>query len=139
MAILDTRASGPISSRLKWMIPVHFEGVNGSSELDLHGFDITVQPGPVPVLKILLINHRPPINPDTRELMDATKLGANSTIELFEARLGESQMRHQKTYAAPEIETPNNVAFLDGGTFLFSNDRSNKVGLVRLLTCLARN
>jgi hypothetical protein len=135
--VLDTRASGPVSSRLKWLVPVNFAGNNGDGSLNLHGFDVEVV-GPSisadatskPILNLLLINHRPPLDPVTGAALDARKVGSNSTIELFETVLGEATMRHVKTWADPVIETPNNVAWVGGGNFIFTNDRSQKTGSV---------
>jgi arylesterase / paraoxonase len=105
--------------------------------LNLHGFDVEVlepstlaDPSGKPVLELLLINHRPPLDPVTGAVLDATKVGANSTIELFETVLGETTMRHVKTWADPVIETPNNVAWVGGRNFVFTNDRSQKTGFV---------
>ena len=129
-AILDTRASGPISKRLRWMTTSDFEGNHGDGVLVLHGFDIKADASKSPKLKILLNNHRPPMDPQTGELLDAKKLGANSTIEIFEAVLGETNMKHIKTYSDSVIETPNNVAWVSDDSFVFTNDHSSKVGVV---------
>ena len=131
MAILDTRASGPVSNKLKWMTMTNFDGINGDGTIGIHGFDVQVGDGNPPTLHMLLVNHRPPLDPQTGAFLDATKVGANSTIELFETTLGETEIRHLKTYHHLAIQTPNNVAFVDDRSFVLSNDKSHKVGLVR--------
>ena len=130
MAILDTRGQGPVSGRLKWMEPTNFAGNNGDGTLDLHGFDIKIDENFPKMLKMLLINHRPPLDPITGELLDATKVGANSTVELFETTVGDTEMRHLKTYRHEAIKTPNRVAWVRGEGFVFTNDKSSKVGFV---------
>jgi hypothetical protein len=80
MAILDTRASGPVSQRLKWMDLVDFPGINGDGTINLQGFDVHVGDDDPPTLRMLLVNNRPFLDPVTGALLDATKLGANATI-----------------------------------------------------------
>ena len=131
LAILDTRASGPVGDRLRWMTTPSFYGNHGDGVLTLHGMDIKADESTTPKLKILLNNHRPPMDPETGLLLDATQLGGNSTIEVFEAVLGETTMKHIKTYSDPVIiNTPNNVAWVSEDSFVFTNDHSSKVGLV---------
>ena len=67
--------------------------------------------------------------------LDAVKLGANSTIDVFEVSWGGSAMVHVQTMADGAIATPNNVA-LDGyGGFLVTKDKSAKgSSTVSLLT-----
>lgn len=82
---------------------------------------------------LYLVNNRPSIDYETGELLDNTKVGANSTIEMFEWQAGSSSLKHLKTFADPEIATPNNIALAEDGGFYFTNDHgSNKVGLVSL-------
>lgn len=131
IAILDTRGPGPIASRLKWASTIGYTGAGGGTSLDLHGLDIFVGPGDDPMLKLLLINHRPPVSPETHEIVDATTTGANSTIEVFEAKIGDPVLRHIKTYHEDTIQTPNRVAWLNRYDFVFTNDKSSKVGWVR--------
>lgn len=134
MAIVDTRASGPISERLKWMKMVNFDGINGDGTIGIQGFDVQVQNGNPETLRMLLVNNRPPIDPTTGTLLDATQVGANSTIELFETTVGQTELRHLKTYHHDAIQTPNNVAFFPDGSFVLSNDKSSKTGMVSSTT-----
>ena len=132
VAILDTKASGPIASRITKVRPVSF-----SDTLNLHGISVYELPAKSaelkPTLRIFLNNHRPPIDPVTKTVMDAAKVGANSTFELFEATLGESRMRHIRTYVGDAIRTPNRPAAVGPDSFVFTNDHAAKVGPSRLL------
>lgn len=129
IAILDTRGEGSLESRLQWMKTENFSGNNGDGTFNLHGFDIRPDPK-TGTLRILLVNHRPPIDPLTGAPLDAVTLGANSTIELFHTQVGSVSMKHIKTYADPAIQTPNQVAWVNDDDFLFTNDHSAKVGFV---------
>lgn len=129
IAVLDTRGEGPLSTRLQWLSVENFSGVQGDGTLNLHGLDIRADKH-TDTLRILLVNHRPSIDPVTGELLDATIVGANSTIEEFQSKAGSSSMRHIRTYANDVIKTPNRVAWVNDHAFVFTNDRSYKVGLV---------
>lgn len=109
----------------------NFSGNNGDGTFNLHGFDIRLDPKS-DTLSLLLINHRPPINPVTGVSLDAVGLGANSTIELFQSHVGSDSMRHVRTYTDPAIQTPNQVAWVNDNAFVFTNDHSAKVGFVSL-------
>lgn len=132
MAVLDTRGQGSVASRLKWLTPENFSGVKGDGSLNLHGFDIRAS-AHTDDLRILLINHRPPFDPVTGEPLDATKVGANSTIEQFQTKARSDKMRHVRTYIDEHINTPNRVAWVTEDTFVFTNFMSDKVGFVSLL------
>ncbi|KAF7874879.1 hypothetical protein EAF04_002053 [Stromatinia cepivora] len=132
IAILDTRGNGSLESRLQWMTTENFSGNNGDGTFNLHGFDIRPD-AKTDTLRILLINHRLPIDPITGASLDAVSLGANSTIELFHSQLGSGSMRHVRTYTDPAIQTPNQVAWVDDDAFVFTNDHSAKVGFRRHL------
>ena len=84
-------------------------GTKGDGTLNLHGFGIKDDEN-TDELHILLANHRPPINPENGEPLDATPVGVNSTIEQFQTRVGGDAMRHVRTYADPLVQTPNRVA-----------------------------
>jgi arylesterase/paraoxonase len=104
--------------------------------LNLHGFDVRDDKN-TDTLRILLVNHCPPIDPATGDFLDATVVGANSTIELFQTKAGSDTMRHVRTYAHDLIETPNNVAWINDDSFVFTNDHSSKVGFVSSLVKLS--
>lgn len=108
--------------------PVGYSGATGDNTLDLLGFDAQILDGDS--IRFYLINQRPPIGP-FNNVIDASKSGANSTIEVFEMRRGEDQMRHLRTIWSPtEVHTPNRIAALDNGAFLVTNDHSTKTGWV---------
>ncbi|KAH8679569.1 putative serum paraoxonase/arylesterase 2 [Tricladium varicosporioides] len=130
IAVLDTRGEGRLASRIQWLDMENFSGNNGDGRINLHGLDIRADKH-TGILRILAINHRPPINPVTGELLDATKVGANSTIEQFMTKAGSSTMRHVRTYVDEVIKTPNRVAWVNEDAFVFSNDNSAKVGSAR--------
>jgi arylesterase/paraoxonase len=71
------------------------------------------------VLRILLINHRPPFDPTAGEPLDPKLVGANSTIELFQTTAGSDTMKHVRTYADGLIQTPNRVAWVNDHAFVF--------------------
>lgn len=103
--------------------PVGYDGATGDGTLDTLGFDVeVVDPA---TLRFWLVNHRPPVDAD-RKLLDATKVGANSTIDVFELKRGKDQMVHVKTVSDPEIKTPNNIAVMPDGSFVATNDHSAK-------------
>lgn len=91
--------------------------------MGLHGFDVDELKNSK--LKFWLINHRAPVDVDKR-VLDATKLGANSTVEEFEVVRGSNNMRHIKTIVDEAIATPNKLAATGDGGFLVTNDHSGK-------------
>jgi hypothetical protein len=110
----------------------NFSGIKGDGTMNLHGFDIRHDKN-TDVLHILLINHRPPIDLEHGEPLDATIIGANSTIEHFRTEVDSDGMRHVRTYANALIQTPNRVAWATDDSFVFTNDHSVKVGFVSSL------
>ena len=104
-----------------------FSGVNGDGTLGL--VSITGQIINNDTLRLWLVNTRPSIDP-SGALLDNAKIGGNSTIELFEMDPTASSMKHIKTFADPQIATPNNIAPMPDGSFYFTNDHGlHKVGL----------
>jgi arylesterase/paraoxonase len=130
LVVLDARGTGPLESRMWTLQPENFSGSNGDGILNLHGLDIWEDSEQT--LHILLVNHRPPFDPVTGQPLDAAIVGANSTIELFEATSGANSMKHVKTYHHDSIQTPNRVAWVGDEEFVFTNDHSAKVGLVSI-------
>ncbi|KAB8239127.1 calcium-dependent phosphotriesterase [Aspergillus alliaceus] len=103
-------------------------------DLDLHGFDVRDMGGK---LRFWLINHKPPEDGVTGEVLDATRLGANSTVEIFDLNRGSTRLEHVRTIASSAIISPNDLAVDDDGVgFLITNDHNTKVGLFRPLTML---
>lgn len=87
--------------------PVGYEGATGDGTLDLLGFDVEIVDAST--LRFWLINQRPPVD-GNRKLIDAIKIGANSTIDLFDSKRGKNTMVHVKTVADPAIWSPNKIA-----------------------------
>jgi arylesterase/paraoxonase len=129
IAVLDTRGQGHIRDRIQWLSIENFPGNNGDGTLNLHGFDIRSDKN-TDILRMLVVNHRPPIDQATGEVLDATLIGANSTIEHFITKVGSSTMRYIRTTFDPLIQTPNNVAWVSDDSFVVTNDHSAKIGFV---------
>ncbi|EAU32478.1 predicted protein [Aspergillus terreus NIH2624] len=137
LAVLDIDQPG--ADGLYGVRAVPFRGQNGEPhELDLHGFDVrAIDNGRR--LRFWLINHRPPLDASGEPVQDATKTGANSTIEVYDldvSRRGrDGHLVHVKTIASDSIVSPNNLVVVDDdedrGAFLFTNDHSDKVGALR--------
>lgn len=131
VAILDTKASGPASSRITKVALRNFAGVEGDGTINVHGVGVhldspaTVAEGEQPKLRVFLVNHRPPLVENY--------VGANSTVELFETALGSDSMDHIRTYHSDVIMTPNDVSPTGPDSFIFSNDHSVKAGLKKNL------
>ncbi len=106
-----------------------FSGINGDGTINLLGMTGEDRPG-LP-LRLWFVNARPSVDSITGEVLDSAKIGANSTIELFEMNLDAVEMRHIRTFADPQIATPNNIAAKGDDSFYFTNDHGpHKVGLV---------
>ena len=108
----------------------NYKSANGGKDLSLAGFDIEVVAKDR--LRFWMINHQPPVDDDGNQL-DATKLGANSTIEIFELTRGSVHWDHVSTVLNDAVFTPNNIAAVGDGSFLVTNDHDNKVSLVSLV------
>lgn len=107
----------------------NYRGATGDMELDLLGFDAHIVDEST--IQFYFVNQRPPVGP-SNEIIDASKTGDNSTVEIFEMKRGQDTMRHVRTIFSSAIWTPNRIAALgDGsGAFLVTNDHSKKVGAV---------
>ncbi|KAJ5256799.1 calcium-dependent phosphotriesterase [Penicillium angulare] len=105
-------------------------GSGYQGDLDLHGFDVRKVGNR---LRFWLINHRPPVSPETGEPMNASKVGANSTIEIFDLDSTSETLEHVKTIVSDAIITPNDLAVdEDGVGFAVTNDHTAKAGLSRV-------
>jgi hypothetical protein len=85
--------------------------------------------------RLWIINTKPSVDSVTGEFLDNNKVGANTTVELFRARPQAAEMEHIKTFAHPQIASPNRIAAVGGQTnaFYFTNDHGTiKVGVVRI-------
>lgn len=102
---------------------VGYKGVTSAESLDVHGFDVETLDDSR--LRFWIINHRPPVD-EKNIVLDANKLGANSTIEVFEVTRGSSEMVHVRTILSEMIVTPNKVAAVGDGGVLMTNDHNIK-------------
>jgi hypothetical protein len=108
---------------------LHQLKVDYPGDLDLHGFDVK-RVGDRQ--RYWLINHRPPVDPVTGEPLDARKVGANSTVEIFDLDASSNTLVHVRTIASEAIISPNNLAIdNDGIGFLVTNDHKTKTGIFR--------
>ncbi|KAK0559236.1 hypothetical protein OC844_004553 [Tilletia horrida] len=154
--MVDTKASGPIASRITKIQTTNFDGVKGDGSLNLHGLgvlEVPAKPTPAegddiafdasytpPTLYFFLNNHRPPLDPVTGEPLVAHKVGANSTVEIFKTTLGSNTAEHVRTYAHDLIATPNRVAPVTEDSFLVTNDHGlRKTGHLRVLSYVSNN
>lgn len=100
----------------------------GDGTLDSLGFYVEVMSDSR--LRFWMVNYRPTVDQNKRYL-DAVKLGANATVEVFGLTRGSDLMIHVKTFADTAIATPNRVAATaygssgDGG-FVVTNGKSTK-------------
>lgn len=106
------------------MISGGYKGAFGGKELDLHGFDIEKIDDSRS--RFWVINHRPPFNYTSGLALDAPTYGANSTVEVFEHRIGSSSLDFVKTISDPSIYTPNDLTVTGNGGFLITNDHVEK-------------
>ena len=112
---------------MKWLTPQNFPGINGDGTFNPHGFDIRVDSKSKEKLHIILVNHRPSYNKTTGELLDQTKVGANSTIEHFETILGSDEMVHKQTFTHSNVRTPSHVVWVNENLFIFTNSHDRKI------------
>ncbi|KAI6121527.1 hypothetical protein F5141DRAFT_1090898, partial [Pisolithus sp. B1] len=109
-----------------------FTGLSSPSGISLHGMDVVISTQEPSTLYVYLVNHRKPASGDP------SRVGADSVIEVFETRLGDSELRYLRTFEDPTvIITPNDVVGSpDGKSAYFTNDHAQKSGLKRDLGVL---
>lgn len=100
--------------------PEGYRGATGDDTLDLLGFDVEKTDAG---LRFWLVNLRPPVD-ENGKYLDAKKIGANATIDVFDMKRGKNKMVHVKTVWDPAIWSPNKVAALGDGSFVVTNDAS---------------
>ena len=108
---------------LRQMRTIGYEGAVGDGTLDTLGFDVEVMSDSR--LRFWMVNYRPPVD-QNRRYLDAVKLGANATVDVFELTRGSDLMVHVKTFADAAIARPNRVAATGDGGFVVTNDKSTK-------------
>lgn len=123
MAIRIDESTSDGQFRMHSIRPQNYEGATGDSTLDLLGFDVNAKRKDA--LEFWLINQRPPVDAQ-KKYVDATKIGSNVTIEVFNYAKGAQQMEHVKTILHPEIYSPNMIALTKKGGFVVTNDHSSK-------------
>ncbi|KAE8356305.1 hypothetical protein BDV28DRAFT_127440 [Aspergillus coremiiformis] len=141
ISVLDIDHPGPAGLYGVRALEFH-GGERNNQRLYLHGFDVRpIDDGRR--LRFWLINHRPPLDAVTGEqLLDASRVGANSTIEVYDLDLhptGDSnKLEYVKTIMHDAIISPNNLVVVDDttGGFLVTNDHSTKAGVFRDLNFL---
>lgn len=130
MYIYDTKTSTAGNPALTKVTLKGFSGIQGDGTVNLHGISGQKVPGTSvdsPTYRFYINNHRPSLQQDG-SLADNTITGANSTVEIFESKLGSDTWNHIRTYADPLIRTPNRVAPVSADSFLFTNDHTTKAG-----------
>ncbi|UPX09980.1 uncharacterized protein EKO05_0000656 [Ascochyta rabiei] len=70
----------------------------------------------------------PNVPPYHGTYFDATELGANATVEVFEFKRGNDEMKHVRTIQSTAVWSPNRPAAVGNGDFLVTNDHGAKVG-----------
>ena len=105
---------------LRQLRTIGYEGAVGDGTLDTLGFDVEVMSDSR--LRFWMVNYRPPVG-QTKRYLDAVKLGANATVEVFELTQGSDLMVHVKTFADAAIATPNRVAATGDSGFVVTNDK----------------
>jgi hypothetical protein len=108
-----------------------FPGTNGDGLL--HLTSLTGVDGDDGAIRLWVVNHKPSVDAATGELLDQPKVGANSTIELFTTGPKAETLEYVKTFASPQIASPNRVAAVggDGEGVYFTNDHGTAmIGLV---------
>lgn len=130
--MLDTRGSGAIESRLKWLTLENFSGVNGDGTINLLGMSFLADKF-TDTLRILLVNDRPSVNRATGELLDSSRVGANSTIEHFQTKAGSSSLQYIRTHSHPLLVMPNSIEWVSDHSFVVTNFHGAKTGIVSFL------
>ncbi|CZS92048.1 related to serum paraoxonase/arylesterase [Rhynchosporium agropyri] len=110
---IDHPSSDGLYGLQKLEIIGNYVSASGGKEMDVHGIAMEViSPTRLP---FWLNNHRPSTDPHGT-LLDGKKVGANSTIEVFEHTRGSTTMEHVRTISHEAVSTPNGLlATGDGG------------------------
>jgi hypothetical protein len=108
----------------------NYKSALGGKDLSFVGFDIEVLPKDR--LRFWMVNNQPYVDAEGK-LLDATKLGANSTVEVFELNRGSKELKYVKTIFNDAVWAPNSIAAIGDGSFLVTNDHDNKVSMVSVV------
>jgi len=103
--------------------PAHLDG-----KLHLHAIDAFADPRDPEKLTFFINNHGVPTGGQS-----AHAVGADSTVEIFETRLGSKNWKHVQTVRHELILTPNNLLATGPRSFYVSNDHFSKTSQLRTL------
>ncbi|KAH7121299.1 hypothetical protein B0J11DRAFT_590347 [Dendryphion nanum] len=112
--------------RSQKLAPEGYSGAAGDGTLDLIGFD--VQKISSSTLRFWLINQRPPVDTGGKYL-DATRVGDNVTVDVFDYVRDSKVIKHVKTVSDKHIYSGNGLAVVGDDEFVISNDHSGKIGI----------
>jgi hypothetical protein len=111
----------------KLEITGNYHSSTGGKDIDLNGFDVEVLPNSR--LRFWMVNNRPPVD-EVGNFLDATKVGANSTIEVFEHKRGSKKLEYIKTIWSEAVPAPNNLAATGNGSVFVTNGHDEAAGFV---------
>ena len=126
MSVLNIDEPGPdgLYGLHQLKIAGNYKSSSNGKDIDLISLDVEVLPDSR--LRFYLINLRPPIDEAGKPLV-ASKVGANSTIEIFEHTRGSQDLEYIKTVSSDLVFAPNNLVADGNGGFFVTNDRDVKV------------
>jgi hypothetical protein len=104
----------------------NYKSAVGAKDIDLNGFDVEVLPSGR--LRFWMVNNRPAVD-ESGNFLDAPKVGANATIEVFEHKRGSKKLEFIKTIWSEAVPAPNNVAASGNGSVFVTNDHENRAGM----------
>jgi len=125
--IIDEPGSDGLYGLHTLEITGNYVSATGGKEIDVHGIEIEVL-SPTR-LRFWMNNHRPPVDANGN-LLDGKKVGANSTIEVFEHTRGSKTLEHVKTIFHEAVSTPNGLLVDGTGGVYITNDHDSKTGKV---------
>ena len=105
-----------------------YRSSTGGKDIDLNGFDVEVLSKSR--LRFWMVNNRPPID-EAGNFLDAKKVGANATIEVFEHKRGSKKLEFAKTIWNEALIAPNNIAATGNNSIFVTNDHNTRAGMVR--------
>lgn len=120
----DTR-SGKVTQVAIPNLPAHLDG-----KLHLHAIDAWIDSKDPEKLTFFLNNHGVPVSATTGQVEDPHTVGADSTVEIFETRVGSDTWKHVKTVRHPLLRTPNNLVATGPRSFYATNDHIDKTAWV---------
>lgn len=132
-ALLEKSSSDYVATydpRSRKVTKLEILGLTEPRGLNVHGMDVVVDEHDSTLLWVYLVNHRPPLD----LLVDASRVDADSVIEIFKSRVGANFIEWVQTIEdAKVIITPNDiVGGANGQEFWFTNDNPVKQGLVSI-------